>query len=328
LLQKAVILGGIIWLVLSGSAIFIHAAQKNAGFVFLNLADKEGVWAASNVPAIEAARYAFTGALKYAPASESAWRGLGFVFMVQGQQTQAETAWKQATHFEQELWRWGQIDETSGDWSSALEKYQLSTTVSSELADGWYYTGRVHEQLGQSELAQWHYQSGLAQPLFLNIGKGDFYFRLGQIAASIKPPEWKTAVSYYDQALAARDFGEVREDQIRYARGVALRWSGRPREAMADFAWVTKNNPNHYWATIHLGMLTWLEEENATEAERLLQYAQQIKPENPYAYLSLAHFYQLTNHDSAAINTYQKLLTIDPTNQEAITQMALLKKNK
>lgn len=312
--------------VLLRGAFLLQGFQLNSGYAILNRTDKDNIWGTSTMPNVGVAQRIFLASLEYEPPRASAWRGLGFVFMMQGQSQQAIEAWKNARYFDQELVQWGMIDETREDLLAAMEKYQLAIDISPELADGWYFSGRIYERLNQPELAQVQYETGLKQRLFLNEGQGDFYFRLGQIAASAFSPEWETAVSFYDRALDSSDFKEVREAQIRYARGVALRRIGKPEEAIADFAWAIKIEPDHYWATVHLGMLTWLVTQDAEKAEQLLQHAIEIAPEKSYGYLNLAQFYQLTNRKEDAVRIYKNLLLKDPTNQEAHEQLNSLVK--
>ena len=77
---------------------------------------------------------------------------------------------------------------------------------------------------------------------------------------------------------------------------------------------------NHFYRIkilLQLGMVIWQIDGDLSEAERVLQRAIALKPDEKWAYLSLGGIYQQAGYIDRAAEAYQRVLEIDPEDKAA-----------
>ncbi len=321
------------WLFLSAflaSLIFFRVGQfVSSGFADLafgqiNRAVDTAIWRGVPHNGVEVPIKLLETAITIWPDNRHAWRGLGYIQISSDNPETSIGAWKNVDGMEEELTAWGKIEEQTGNISVALAFYDRATLLNPEFVDPWFYKGRIYEKNGDNESAAIQYQTGLQRSVFRSVGQSDLYFRLGKAVA----PNTEDAIDLFDRAIVANDFRQPQAElQARYARGAALRWSGREAEAANDFAWVLARQPDHYWALVHQGALQWQLERDAETAEKLMLQAASANPELTWAYLNLGQLYEETGQDEKAVEMYRLVIRLNANDETALERLRRLQES-
>ncbi|MCA9865675.1 MAG: tetratricopeptide repeat protein [Anaerolineales bacterium] len=295
---------------------FYQQAHDNVAYTRLNKALARGSEAqldeaAEGLAAIAAAR----------PDSPSAWRGMAVVHMTQRRLAEVADAY---SHFDDpmaEARAWSERAERAGQWEVAQAWHQVGVLLEPDNGDNWYRLARALAEQGRPEAAD-NYLKALDAPQRTYFGRSNIMTRLGEIEKRRDPVQWQTVLARFQEAIDQDDFIDE-SDLIAARMGVAeaLDRLGRYREALAAYEWVARYTPGNYWANVHSGRLSWLVEGKADKAESYLQKAIALDDSRKWPYLSLAHVYaQSGNHDEA-IRLFKKVLTLDPDDNNARTQL-------
>jgi len=289
----------------------------NADYVELNhgLADRS--------PArIEHAIVALTADSQTEAIARRAWRGVGLAYVALGRLDDATLAWEQVPDSRAEFAAWALAMERAGNWPAAQAWHWLSVRADPADGDQWYRLGQAAAASGDAVAAAGHYAEALAAPRRQSFGRSDIQVRLAELAKNDTPPDWAGALAFYEEAIRQDDF-LVTGDQLnaRFGRAEALDKLDRPGEALDAYRSVVAGWPNHYWANVHSGRLTWSVEGDATRAAGYLRHAIAIDARSKWAYLFLADVYTRSGTPAAAVPLLRQVLTIDPTDEGARRQL-------
>lgn len=184
----------------------------------------------------------------------------------------------------------GMIYERDSLWSKALEAYQTSVTKSEA----------YHPPLTTS-----YFRIGYIQ----HIHFGDYYAAYDSFTAAINANNY---LSLWDLANA-------------YCyRGITLRFTGQPDTALQDFQAALATIPDHYCGLMELGKTNWEMSGNLTLAEEFIQKAISVSPEIKWAYRAMAEIYEEANLSEKALDMYEKVLELDPSDATSIQKIAEL----
>lgn len=136
--------------------------------------------------------------------------------------------------------------------------------------------------------------------------------------ALLKLSEIYLILKDYDKSFAyankALDLEQL-NPKAHFTRGYAYMELGDTTLAIRSFEAASNQDPNYFEAFIELGIL-YAAQGNALAAQ-YFQTAARIKPDRSEAYYLLGMFYQNQENIPKAVETYEKLLTIDPEYKEA-----------
>ena len=290
------------------------ALYQNAGYAALNSSRAQ----AQSLPSGAEADYSLAASL-FETAFEmrkthSSVRGLGHIYILQGNEAQAVEMWAIADasiDMTGELYRWGSVSERKGDKANALQWYKRAIALKPDLADGWYHGGRLLQDTGETATAAFYYRNSLESAQFQGVGPSDAALSLGIIAHAQE--SWLEAQRLFDLAIEKSDFRYAdRAWQAHYLRGETHRFLNQPHLALLDYRTGVRLNPNHYWGSIRLAQMIWLTESDMVQAETLLLQAIAIDPTRKYAYSVLGDLYRQNERNDAAKEMFRMVLTIDP----------------
>jgi tetratricopeptide (TPR) repeat protein len=306
-------------LLLRGS-IHLGYASGNAGSLLFNhiLARPDGSIPALVIPAERLLNRAVT----LSSHNNSAWRTLGFILAIKGQERAARVAWQSANGMTEEFIQRGEKARHSGRYDEALVWYERGQAVDPSLGDWHYYKGLAYEGMGQWEEALAVFQSALSLPVG-EIGKSDIYYQIGWLQSRrIRPLDFEAALRAFDRAITQNQFSnDMFVISSHYERGETLRRLGLYREAWQEYEWVIGRRPEHYGALVNLGLLYWQIEQDAGQAEVKLAKAISLRPNIKWAYLGLAGVYQESGREFEAMNMYKQVLILDPQDSVAHQQI-------
>lgn len=298
----------------------IAAAAVNGAFLALN--ESGGIQSLlADADETDLAETRLRSALELDASSRQAWRGLGFVLNGRQDPTASE-AWQIAGDMAGELLQWGHRARQEGDFAQALAWYTQTTRLQPLQTDGFYFSGQVYEAIGSPAQAREAYQQGLQQPTSGTVGAGDFYYRLGVLAAEQPEPDWAAALGYHARALKTDAFADsFTRARALYAQGVAQRRLGQRQEALTTFATLVDEVPDHYWGLVQLGALRWEVIGDSVGATAVLQRAIDLDPSEKRAYLQLGFIEEAQGNWEQAKVLYRQALAIDPQDTEALRRL-------
>ncbi len=260
-------------------------------------------------------------------AARAAQRTLGYAQLAQGDADSAVATWSPiAAEISDEMFDWALNSRRADDRMQALEWYELATQLTPDLADGWYFAGRMLEVEGQPTAAQSHYLTALEQETAERVGRSDIAFRLAALAWANEDGD--SAEMWAAQALADDRFQEWQPFQVYYLQGEMARLNEQPARAAAAYREVIARQPEHYWAHVHLGGLVWTLEQQFEEAQTLLRRAAEIDPTRKWAFRALGDVYREAGNSAEAIEMYRQALAIDPNDSLAQTYLTELETNE
>jgi len=249
------------------------------------------------------------------------WRGLAFVYGTQGKEEQSIEAWSQVDSGLDELLHWGDVNYSWKQNEEALGWYTRAVMLAPNDGDIAYKIGLAHEGLNEWDQALDSYKEANSKEL-ISTSSGDIFYRIGYLQfRKVNPPELEAALASLDHAISTNDFSvENLEIQSHYQRGELLRRMNRQREALAEFMWVTGQQPEHYSALVSQGVLAWQLDQDFAQASTSLQKAISLQPDSKWAYRGLGQVYEQRGQEDEAIAAYRMVLSIDPEDSLALQQ--------
>lgn len=291
-------------------------ARDNVAYARLNKALAQGTEAQ-----LEEAATVLTGIGATRPIASSVWRGIALVHVSQGQLAEAADAYAHLDDPMGEVKAWGDRAERGEQWEAAQAWRQVAVLLEPDNGDYWYRLARASAEQGRPEAVN-YYAKALVAPQRTDFGRSNIMTRLGEIEKRRDPVPWQTVLARFQEAIDQDDFVDE-SDLIAARMGVAeaLDRLGQYREALAAYEWVARYTPGNYWANVHSGRLSWLVESDADKAVSYLEKAIALDDSRKWPYLSLAHVYAQTGNRDEAITLLQKVLILDPGDNNAQSQL-------
>lgn len=247
----------------------------------------------------------------------TAWRALGYVYLLQNDESQALAAWANVggdVNMVRRMRQWALVYARQGNRQLARQWYERAIALDATTADNWYFAARFFEEERDITTAGDYYQKGFATGQFHEVGASDLALRLGLLA--FVGEQWVESDYWFGQALSAADFRLAdRAWEAYYTRGESWRLRGDLAAAAPDYQWVVEHNPNHYWAHIRLAQVYWLVKVDLDRAESLLLQAIDINQDSKWAYKILGDLYREQQRPEAAGEMYRQALIRDPEDQ-------------
>lgn len=264
------------------------------------------------------------------PDDSHLWRAMGLTQMLNGDEMAAISALRRAKEGGAEFIARGRHAQAASRFEDAQKWYGRAISTQENVRDAWYYLGTVYEETGQLVLSVEAYMTALQAAPTATTSNGDILLRVGQLYAGKQGRADKLeALKWYDQAIMQDAFHDnYTRVLVHYLRADILRELGRRDAALAEYRWVAVQWPDHYWAHIRMGFLTWATNRNASEAEAIFERASTLDPGNKMAYKGLGLIYQATGRTSEAILMFQRVLSIDPGDQQAHAALVELGKKR
>jgi tetratricopeptide (TPR) repeat protein len=307
------LLGLAVMIVGSNLASWLTAAERNAGYLALNRALAAGDggvadrWGARGVAALHRAT-------ERRPDDPSAWRALGFLKLLTGDEPSAVAAWRQADEMLPELLLYAQEAEAAGRTAEAADWYHLLPLVEPTDPVAWLELGMFYERMEEWTAAAAAHERGLenASP------NSDLFFHLALARRHTTPPDWPAILDLSERALTTDAFlhawSLLRTHRL---RGEALAALGRLDEARDEFAWVVEQQPDDYWAILNLAQLVWEVDGDSPTAEQLFNDALSLEPNSKWSYLYLAKLYVAQGRDNEARPLFERVRELDPADATA-----------
>ncbi len=187
--------------------------------------------------------------------SQNGWRSLGYAYLMNGKITETIDAWENAKMMPTELAFYSQKSYEAQEYSETLRWTNLGVAISPEYGDWFFYQGLVLEENQEIEKAIESLALAIDQPL-LTLSISDIYFRMGLLYQAKNPPDFELSLEAINKGIELSDFSKPQyEINSYFERGEILRRQGNGAQAIADYEWVLRNQPSHYWSHIALGIL-------------------------------------------------------------------------
>lgn len=290
------------------------AAARNAGFFWLNQA-KAGEGDHLDPALVQRSGTFLQKATFLNSNNASAWRALGYLYLEQGAEDKALTAWQHTTFIVDELLANGAQAEADSALEEALAWYLRAVAVDPATVNGWIAAGLIYEQIGDTKSSETTFSAGLeASP-----ANSDLLYQLARLYSSTSEPvDWQGILALVDRAIAKDNFlHQWSLFQSHYLRGEALHALGRPQEALAEYIITTEGLPDNYWAVLRRAEMTWQVEQNAQAAEFYYRKAIAINPDSKWAYRHFARDLATIGRIEEARELYEQVLSLDPNDQVA-----------
>jgi tetratricopeptide (TPR) repeat protein len=192
----------------------------------------------------------------------------------------------------------GMINEALGDLGKVLEITPDAPEVYITLADAYLMMGKIPSCLEALQKAE-----------ELDPMNSEAMLKLAEVYLILR--DYKNTFDYTRKALDI----DTKNPRAYFIRGYALMETGDTLAAIRNMQNALDQDQEYYQAAVQLGML--LEATNDPLAEQYYSTAIAIDPNNIAAYYLLGYYYQEKERMDEAIETYDRLLLIQPDYQEA-----------
>ncbi len=258
--------------------------------------------------------------------NQSVTRLLGLTYLLQAKPRQAQNLWNQHHINLNELLIIAESARFQQRSEFALSLYETVIDLDPQISDSYYYKAEILLEKNQLALAKWTLEQGLTNTQIGSIGESDFYLSLGEMFALGNDEEsLETAVFLYQNAIKIDDFeNPTRSIRAHYLVAEIYRRRNKVENAITEYQWVLKENPNHYGANVRLAQLVWNENKNIQQAEGLLLRAIDANAQEKGAYRVLGAIYAENGRVEEAISMYKQILLIDPVDEQALAALATI----
>lgn len=268
--------------------------------------------------------------------THSAWRALGFVSMLQGEESKAISDWQNAGDMGGELIRWGHCARVGHCYGQELEWYYRASKVETGLGDAWYYMALVYYGQQRWGEALQSLTTALQAEYLLEVGISDVYLLQGAILQSA--PDFQNI----DQALQAIDMAlqldAFRSDALKseafHKRGFIYEQQGVDlQDAISEYRKALDLQPDHRWARLRLGHALYFAYGDAEQAEKEIKRAIMLGGDDlflKWAYRYLGDLYRYENRFPEAVTAYQEAMKFGEADEELsqlLDDLLLLRRN-
>ncbi|MCO5187398.1 MAG: tetratricopeptide repeat protein [Anaerolineae bacterium] len=250
---------------------------------------------------------------------------LGVVLAQSGDQQGAMASWAKVDDAVSSLMAWGDVHFNAGQYEEAQSWYQYAAETAPRFADPLYFSGLIAEMQNEPRLALQYFEQAAARPDHVQVGLSDIETKMAMVVANDPSnSDWLTVQALTESALTHADFRYLRygDLQAEYHLARALHQRGFYEEAIDEYETVVADWPSHYTARVFLAMLLWQVRSDSERATELLRSAIALDPLRVTAYLRLGDVYTESGELALAIETYAKVLELEPENGAAIKALA------
>ncbi len=178
-------------------------AYGNLGFLWLNKAMSSENSQAK--PDLIRAQNLLKSATADSPSNANYLFALGRMSLLQGNEELAGYFWGKIDPRQSvtRLILWGDQYKDLGEHNNAMLWYQRASHIGNDSADPWQRIGLIYEVQGRFADAEDAYENGLSKSVAYNVGRSDFYFRLGQLNSKKQGyKDWPIVLDLIEQALS------------------------------------------------------------------------------------------------------------------------------
>ncbi len=263
-------------------------------------------------------REVLSASLDLNPDEKEAWRGLGYFWLISGDQDLALESWKRAGITARDLVLQGEAERRKDQFEEALTWFNLAAELDPDWGDAFFYLGWMHARAGDQVLAWRYLRKAENLPLEL-VGRSDIYYQLGKVENRLWSGEQQpSALDYFTRAIVRNQFKYPYQSiDAHFQRGLLYRQNGWNEMALNELTYVIKKHPDHYPALVRLGYMAWEVEDDLGKAEGYFSVAIQVDSRQTAAYLGFAHVLEEAGQLTRAQEMYRKVLEIDASNQKA-----------
>lgn len=244
------------------------------------------------------------------PNDANAWHGLGFAYSSLGQYTKAIESYQLAIRINPEHSRaWYNLGIAygfSGLHAKSLESYQQAIRFNSDNSSAWYNLGIAYNDSGQYSKAIESYQ----QAIRINPEKATAWTNLGNTYNH--SGQYLNAIESFQQAIRINP-----EDELTWFNlGNIYVDFGQPAKAIESFKQAIRINPEYANAWSNLGLCYHTSGQYAKAIESY-QKAIQFNSEHPKAWLGLGNAYIYSSQHTKAIESFQQAIRVNPQDDSA-----------
>ncbi|MBA3942950.1 MAG: tetratricopeptide repeat protein [Herpetosiphonaceae bacterium] len=214
---------------------------------------------------------------------------------------------------------------TTEDWEKAVPAYREVTQRISNNRDIWYELGQLYEKREDWPHAVEAYKRGIPATSG-RVGLSLLYYGLGNVLQNhMTPPDAPAAMSAYVQALRLDQFANQpwAKTETYLRSGQFFESQHHWDEAVQAYGQALLLNPRHYWASIALGKLEW-QLGQSQNAEDAIRHAIASDPQIKQGYKLLGKFLTARGNLQEARSVYNRVLELDPQDQETRASLAAL----
>jgi tetratricopeptide (TPR) repeat protein len=245
--------------------------------------------------------------------SDMGWRGLGFVYAGQGEETAVLTTWQHVENMALEATQWAALAHERG----ATDDVQLwagrAVALDPDLSDGWYWQALAYEVDAEYATAVTAYHKAIEQNAFVRVGASQPHYQLG-LLYQMELVKINEAVTAYKMAVSLNQFPSQWQAANAYYRlGEALAQVGAdPVEVIAAYERAIELNPDHAAAYVLLGMAYDVDGRGLTAVTATFHKAMSLDAQNPWAFTLLGEIYARENRPTEAAALFNQALLLDP----------------
>ena len=253
----------------------------------------------------------------------------GYLFFIEDNQKLALEEWEKGYVPSSDLIAWGQLAMDLEAYDYAERWLGYATLYDKTRSTPWYLLGKIYIYQMDWEKAMTAFETAVQNNNFTIIDTklSDVYWELGNLYRDHATlPNWPLILQTYEAALTANQFSTSwSEAQAHFLLGYAKWQTNNPQAAITYMQEAIKIHPIHYQAHIWLGMVYFETYHDVQKTEALWQTAVQIDPQNMQAYRLLRDLYNQQEKWTQAANMYTAILNIEPKNQYAQSQLAIIR---
>ncbi|OGF47428.1 MAG: hypothetical protein A2452_02790 [Candidatus Firestonebacteria bacterium RIFOXYC2_FULL_39_67] len=275
----------------------------------------------------------------------------GEYLKVHGKQKEAEEHFKEANKYgeddEQIQNMLGVSSQESGNASDAFEKAKKSVEIDPHSPEAWNNYGVALERTGNLKSALLAYQKAVSldknELQYLNNYAGAC-FNAGDAAEAVNTylrisSINEKSVNYNGLGMSYIKIGKIAEAEAAYKKGLSFGGSyelymgfanlyinnGKPSESIQYYTEALKINPAGENAYNNMG-IAYLKLNNTTQGEKMFLKAVEVNPKFIEGYVNLVKVCYSTGRKDEALKICNKILSIDPKNNFALSVIPQLKK--
>ncbi len=254
--------------------------------------------------------------------NHSAWRALGFVAILKGEESKAILDWQYAGDMGGELIRWGHCARDGHCYGQGLDWYYRASKVETGLGDSWYYMALVYYGQQHWGEALQSLTISLQARYLLEVGISDVYLLQGAVLQSASDfQNIDQALESIDMALYLDAFSsDALKSEAFHKRGFIYEQQGiNLEDAISEYRKALDLQPDHRWARLRLGYALYFAYGDADQAEEEIKQAIRLGGDDLFlrwAYRYLGDIYRYENRFPEAVIAYEEAMKFSEADEE------------